>query len=331
MAGVQDSRLAIAVSQAGGLGALPCAMLTPQAMRTQISQLQQSGLPYNVNFFCHQPQNATTEQLTRWRDRLQPWYRQYAVDEEPKAANRAPFDEDAAQLLAEFKPPIVSFHFGLPSAKLMAQIKNNGSRVFSTATTVEEALWLAQNGADAIIAQGLEAGGHRGHFLSHDLSLQMGTMALLPQVVQALAPYKTKVIAAGGISHPSAVAAALQLGACAVQVGTAFLCSDEANTSAVHRAALQSPAARHTTLTTIFSGRPARGIVNNAIQTLGALPADVPPFPHASSAWGPIRSAAEAQGSGDVSPLWCGQSAHTCQSLPAAHIVQWLQSGLKTK
>lgn len=332
MAGVQDQRLTLAVARTGAVGSLPCAMLTPDAMRSQLQALHTGCAAqhtYNVNFFCHTPQTATAEQLARWQERLRPLAQRWHTTPGTGNATRQPFDAATAELLEEFKPPIVSFHFGLPAPDLLRKVKAWGSFVLSSATTVEEALWLVQHGADGVIAQGLEAGGHRGHFLSDDLTLQMGTFALLPQVVAAL-PSSVPVVAAGGINSPQAVQAAYALGASAVQCGTAYLCADEALTSSVHRAALQSPAARHTQLTTAFSGRPARGIVNAALRELGAFPEAAPPFPHASAAWAPVRAAAEAQGSGDASPLWSGQNASTCRSAPAAEITDYLLSTANT-
>jgi nitronate monooxygenase len=219
---------------------------------------------------------------------------------------------------------VVSFHFGLPEPALLARVKGWGATVLSSATTVDEARWLEAHGVDAVIAQGLEAGGHRGHFLSHDLSAQMGTMALLPQVVQAV---KVPVIAAGGIADAAGVAAALTLGATAVQVGTAYLLCPEATTSAIHRAALQSDAARHTALTNLFTGRPARGIVNRVMRELGPLSPSAPAFPLATAAMAPLRARAEAQGSGDFSPLWSGQNASGCRAVGAAELTRALAGG----
>ena len=196
--------------------------------------------------------------------------------------------------------------------------------MLSSATTVEEALWLQAQGVDAIIAQGLEAGGHRGHFLSDDLTRQMGSFALLPQIVRAV---DVPVIAAGGIADAQGVAAAMALGAAGVQVGTAYLLCPEATTSALHRAALQSEAAQHTVLTNVFTGRPARGIVNRVMREQGPISAAAPAFPLATAAIAPLRAAAERQGSGDFSPLWSGQNATGCQALPAAELTRQLAQG----
>jgi nitronate monooxygenase len=328
MAGVQGSALAVAVCNAGGLGSLPCAMLTPEAMRKELTTIrEQTDRPYNVNFFCHTPPAPDAGREAAWRARLAPYYRELGVD--PSAAHagggRAPFDAAAADVLEEFKPPVVSFHFGLPSGELLSRVRSWGAKVLSSATTVEEALWLEARGVDAIIAQGAEAGGHRGTFLTDDVTTQVGTFALVPQVVSAV---KVPVIAAGGIADARGVAAALRLGAAGVQIGTAYLLCPEATTSAVHRAALRSAVVRHTALTNVFSGRPARGIVNRLMREVGPLSPEAPAFPLAAPAVAPLRAKAEALGSGDFSPLWAGQNAAGCKEVPAAQLTRELASGL---
>lgn len=328
MAGVQGSRLAIAVGQAGALGSLPCAMLSPDALRTELAALR-AGLgerPWNLNFFCHEPPVPDDTREAAWRAALAPYYAEHGIDPAGIAAGpgRNPFSAEIADLVEPFRPPILSFHFGLPEAALLQRVKRWGARVLASATTVEEGRWLQQQGADAVIAQGLEAGGHRGHFLSHDLTKQMGVFALVPQLVAAL---DVPVIAAGGIADAQGVAAAMALGAAAVQVGTAFLLCDEATTTPLHRAALQSEAARHTALTTLFTGRPARGIVNRVMRELGPLNPAAPAFPLATAAIAPLRAKAEAAGSGDFTSLWSGQNASACRAQPAAQVVQALAEG----
>jgi nitronate monooxygenase len=329
MAGAQGAALAIAVSNAGGLGSLPGAMLTPEALQRELSALSAgTPHPWNVNFFCHTPPLPDAAREARWRDALAPFYAEAGLDISavPAGAGRVPFSHAMADVIEPFRPPVVSFHFGLPAPDLLARVKSWGSVVLSSATTVEEARWLEAHGADAVIAQGLEAGGHRGHFLSHDLSVQMGTFALLPQIV---ATVRVPVIAAGGIADAAGVAAAMALGAAGVQVGTAYLCSAEATTSALHRAALQSEAARHTALTNVFTGRPARGIVNRAMRELGPTSLAAPAFPLATAAMAPLRAHFEALGHGDFSPLWAGQNAGGCRSLPAAEITHQLARGFE--
>jgi nitronate monooxygenase len=322
MAGVQNHRLAASVCEAGGLGSLPAAMLSLPDLQSELQALHQSTQnPYNVNFFCHAPPAPDDVRQQAWHRTLAPYYRELGLDPEtiPTGPGRVPFSAEAAHVLEVFRPAVVSFHFGLPSPELVARVKSWGSLVLSSATTVAEALWLQAHGADAIIAQGLEAGGHRGMFLTDELSTQVGTFALLPQIVQAV---QLPVIAAGGISSAAGIAAAKALGAAGVQVGTAYLCSHEATTSALHRSALQSPAAQHTALTTLFSGRPARGIVNRLMRELGPLNAAAPAFPLATAAIAPLRAAAEAAGSSDFTPLWSGQNASGCRDLPAADITR---------
>jgi nitronate monooxygenase len=220
---------------------------------------------------------------------------------------------------------VVSFHFGLPPAALLGRVKTWRSKIFCSATTVDEALWLEAHGVDAVIAQGVEAGGHRGIFLSDDLTTQVGTFSLLPQVVRAV---KVPVIAAGGIADAQGVAAALALGAAGVQIGTAFLLCPEATITAIHRKALKSEAARHTALTNLFTGRPARGIMNKVMRELGPVSDLAPAFPLATSAIVPLRAKAEAAGSGDFSPLWSGQNATGCKEMPAAQLTRELAAGL---
>lgn len=324
MAGVQLGALALAVSNAGGLGSLPCAMLSADALRRELDALRAgTQRPFNLNFFCHHPPPPDTERERAWRAALAPYYREFGLAEDAAvpAASRAPFDAATADVVEAYRPAVISFHFGLPSAELVARVKSWGTKIFASATTVEEARWLEAHGADAIIAQGLEAGGHRGQFLSSDLTRQSGTFALLPQIVRAVG---VPVIAAGGIADARTAAAALALGASAVQAGTAYLLCAEATTSAVHRAALASEDAAHTALTNLFSGGPARGIVNRLMRELGPIGAQVPAFPLASAALAPLRAAAERRGSGDFSPLWAGQNASGCRAMPAARLTRRL-------
>jgi len=331
MAGVQGSALAVAVSNAGGLGSLPCAMLSLDAMRNELAAIKaQTSRPFNVNFFCHAPPAVSAEREAGWRAALSPYFKELGIDPSSfsPGSGRAPFNVEAADVLDEFKPAVMSFHFGLPAAGLLARVRSWGSKIISSATTVDEARWLEAQGVDAVIAQGLEAGGHRGIFLSDDLTTQMGTFALLPQIVRAV---KIPVIAAGGIADSKGVAAALELGAAGVQVGTAYLLCPEAAISAVHRAALKSEAARHTALTNIFSGRPARGIVNRIVRELGPISTATPAFPLAASAMAPLRAKAEAQGSGEFSPLWSGQNASGCKEIPAGDLTRELAADLSAR
>ena len=340
MAGVQDSKLAIAVTNAGGLGSLPCAMLGSDSIREELKRIEsQTNKAYNVNFFCHKTPEFNAEREAKWREVLQPYYLEFGIDVEKitSGASRSPFNHDLADVLESFRPAVVSFHFGLPDKTLMGRVKSLGAKVLSTATTVKEAQWLQANGADIIVAQGVEAGGHRGMFL-HDeprsnntgvsdygVATQLGTFALLPQVAKAV---NVPVVAAGGIADAEGVAAAMTLGASGVQLGTTYLLCDEAKTSTVHRDALKSNQAAETVLTNLFSGRPARSVVNRIVRELGPMSALVPEFPTASTATAPLRAKAEALGSGDFSPLWCGQNASGCKEVGAAKLTDSLAAGL---
>lgn len=326
MAGVQDNALAVAVSNAGGLGSLPCAMLGVDAMRKELAVIRaQTTKPFNVNFFCHKQPEPSIERETIWRAALSPYLKEYGIDANtiPAGPGRLPFSAEAADALSEFRPAVVSFHFGLPVPNLLARVRSWGAKILSSATTVDEARWLEARGVDAIIAQGLEAGGHRGIFLSKDLNTQLGTFALVPQIVRAV---NIPVIAAGGIADPKGVAAAVALGASGVQIGTAYMLCTEATTSAVHRAALKSDAARVTALTNLFTGRPARGIVNRLMRELGPISAAAPAFPLATSAIAPLRAKAESLGRGDFSPLWAGQNPTGCKEVSAAVLTRELAS-----
>ena len=327
MAGVQDAALALAVARSGGLGSLPAAMLTPEKLREALVRWRsETDLPVNVNFFCHQPPDHDEAQLAAWLARLDPYYQELAI--EPKAASggRSPFAAALLDVLVETTPAVVSFHFGLPDDNLLDALYATGTTVISSATTVAEARWLEEKGVHAIIAQGVEAGGHRGLFLSDDLNTQIGTMALLPQIVDAVS---VPVIAAGGIADAAGVHAAQVLGASAVQIGTTFLRTPEATTSLLHRRALADPE-NIAVLTNVFSGRPARGLVNRAIRELGPISDLAPAFPLAANGLAPLRQAAEAAGSADFTPLWSGQNRSGCVDKPAGEIVRALASGWKS-
>lgn len=327
MAGAQGSALAIAVCEAGGLGSLPAAMLSLPALAEEIRALRAATRrPFNVNFFCHTPPEPDAAREAAWRAALAPYAAEWGVapNGAPAAPARRPFDADAAALMEALRPPVLSFHFGLPPADLLAQVKAWGAVVMASATTVAEARWLEAQGADVVIAQGLEAGGHRGHFLEAGLDGQMGSFALLPQVRRAV---RLPVLAAGGIADAVGVRAARALGADGVQVGTAYLCCPEASTSALHRAALADPDGPPTALTNLFSGRPARGIVNRLMRELGPLSPLAPDFPLAGAALAPLRARAEARGCSDFTPLWSGQNRSGCQPLPAAEVTRALAEG----
>ena len=326
MAGVQDSALAIAVSNTGGLGSLPCSMLSMEGLRDELTLIRsKTTKPINVNFFSHVEPEFNSEQEENWRRELQPYFNEYKLDSNKikSGAGRKPFSNEAADVLEEFKPEFVSFHFGLPENSLLQRVKSWGSAVISSATTVEEAIWLVKNGVDAIIAQGIEAGGHRGMFLSEDLSNQLETFELLPKIIEQVS---VPVIAAGGISDAKGVARARALGAAAVQLGTVYLLCNEAKTSAVHRAAIKNCTTVQTDITNLFSGRPARGIINRAIKELGPINRNAPQFPLASTAITVLRSHCEKNGSSDFTPLWCGTNIKGCAEISAGELTSKLAS-----
>lgn len=320
MAGSQGAALAVAVCNGGGLGAIPAAMHTPESLYSEITALRrQTSQPYNVNFFAHQAPAENPAALDAWHRALSPYYMELGLDPTriPTGAGRAPFSEAFADVVEQTRPDVVSFHFGLPTDALLQRVKASGAQVWSSATTLEEALWLQAHGVDAIIAQGIEAGGHRGMFLSNDIHAQASLATLLAQIVPRVT---LPVIAAGGIATAKDIAAAKFLGVDGVQIGTAYLCTPEATTSDVHRAALLSPQASDTALTNLFSGRPARGIMNRLMRDLGPISSLAPAFPLATAAIAPLRTIAEKNGSGDFSPLWAGQNARAIQVRSAAEL-----------
>lgn len=309
MAGSGLSALAIAVAQAGGLGAIPCSSISAEKASAEVEAYRAAvRAPINLNFFAHRPITPDAEATARWLARLAPYFDEFGIEsgDLPAAGGRAPFDDAMCAMVEALRPEVVSFHFGLPEERLLARVKAIGSVVFSSATTVAEGRWLEQRGCDAVIAQGYEAGGHRGNFLTDDMSAQPGTMALVPQLVDALT---IPVIAAGGIADGRGMAAALCLGASAVQIGSAFLLSDEATSVDVHRQALRSARDDNTAITNVLTGRPARGVINRIMREVGPLSGDALPFPLAGGPLAPLRKIAEARGNGDFQPLWAGQSA----------------------
>lgn len=325
MAGPGTPELAAAVSDAGGLGSLPCAQLSLEQMRASLDMLGPgTARAINLNFFCHDPPAADAARGLLWRDRLKPYYLELGLDPEalPPPASRQPFDGDFCRLVESYRPRVVSFHFGLPRTDLLARVKATGAKVISSATTVAEARWLENRGCDAIIAMGLEAGGHRGNFLTDDMARQVGTFALVPQVVDAVS---VPVIAAGGVADARGMVAAFALGASAVQIGTAYLFCPEAKLSPVHLAALGNAGDDDTMVTNVFTGRPARGIVNRIMREQGPLSSVAPAFPLAAAALTALKAKSEAAGRGDFSNLWSGQAAGLApRSMPAGQLTRLL-------
>ena len=307
MAGAQDAALAIAASRGGGLGSIPCALLTPDTARAQIAQFRAASTrPLNLNFFCHQPPDGYDDRL--WRQALQPYYDEYGVGFPATTPPlRRPFDEAMCALVEEMLPDVVSFHFGLPEESLLQRVHDAGALILGCATSPSEARWLAERDIDAIIAQGWEAGGHAGRFLPADPSSHMGTFALVPQVVDAVA---VPVIAAGGIADARGIAAALMLGASAVQIGTAYLSSPESRISDLHRSLLADETAETTVSTNLFTGRHARGLETRLTLELGPSSAIVPPFPHGGDALAELRKVDPAS----FANMWAGQAARLARA-----------------
>ncbi len=309
MAGVQGAALAAAVSNCGALGSLPCAMLSGDALDAELSRLAElTSRPVNLNFFCHTEVDESPARYAQWLALLAPFFREYDIDpaDLPLGAQRQPFSDAVAEVVEGFRPQVVSFHFGLPQKRLLDRVKSWGAFVLSSATTLDEARWLEQHGADAVIAQGLEAGGHRGHFLRSDLDGQLPTRELVSLCAQQLS---IPVVATGGIAGPEAVPELRRAGAAGVQLGSAYLLADEANTSELYRQALVSERRRDTAITNLYTGRPARGMVTRLMSTLGNINVSVPAFPLAANAVGALRSEAENQGDDSFTPLWCGENA----------------------
>jgi nitronate monooxygenase len=320
MAGATGSAMVIAAAKAGALGSLPCAMLTPEQIRQEVQAIRlATQAPLNLNFFCHQTPAPDAQRDARWKSALEPYYRELGADFDAPTpvSSRAPFDRVSCELVEELRPEIVSFHFGLPEAGLLQRVKTTGAKILSSASTVDEALWLEQHGCDAIIAMGYEAGGHRALFLTDDLNTQVGTLALVPQIVDAV---NLPVIAAGGIGDARGIVAALALGASAVQLGTAYLFTPEAKISAAHHKALRSAKESQTALTNLFTGRPARGIVNRVMREIGPISPLAPAFPLAGGALMPLRAKDDA----DFANLWSGQALRLGIELPTGELTRHL-------
>ena len=325
MAGAMDAALAIAVAKGGGLASLPAALLKADQLREQVATFRAAAgdAPLNLNFFAHTPPVPNNAREHAWREKLKPYYVELGIDPNAPvpASNRAPFDEAFCAVVEEVRPAAVSFHFGLPGTALVTRVKAAGCLVLGAATTVAEAVWLEQRGCDVIIAQGYEAGGHRGLFLTDDLAAQVGTFSLVPQVADAV---RVPVIAAGGIADARGIVAALALGAAAVQIGTAYLVCPESKILPLHRAALKTARDDGTAVTNVMTGRPARGLVNRLMRELGPISDAAPAFPLAGGALAPLHAKAQAQGSGEFSSMWAGQSAALAREMPATDLTRSL-------
>jgi nitronate monooxygenase len=331
MAGSSDATLVAAVCETGALGSLACGVLAPEAIRDQVGAIRaRTADPFNLNFFCHAEPPTDVAGVDGWARRLEPYRAELGVEWEPttSAGGRLAFDDAMCEVVEELRPAVVSFHFGLPRAPLVERVRSAGATVVSSATTVAEARWLEDNGCQAVIAQGIEAGGHRAMFLATDLASQVGTMALVPQVVDAV---DIPVIAAGGIGDSRGIVAALALGADGVQLGTAFLLCPEATTGTLHREALRHATDDATAVTNVLTGRPARSLVNRVIAELGPMAPDAPAFPLAAYQLAALRASAEAAGSDDFSSLWSGQAAPLAREVPAAELVRTLAAEIEER
>jgi nitronate monooxygenase len=325
MAGSDSPALAAGVSRAGGLGSLAGALLTPEKLREAAAAIRAvTSQPFNLNFFCHTMTPAIDpSQEQRWKQLLRPHYERMGLDIEnvAPAPLRLPFDEAACAAMEEIKPAVASFHFGLPALALVQRLKKCGIKILASATSVAEAQWLEERGCDAIIAQGAEAGGHRGMFLELNVATQTGLMSLVPQMVDAVS---VPVIAAGGIMDGRAIAAVLALGASAAQIGTAYLFCPEAKVSLLYRQALAETPDNGTAITNLFSGSPARGIATRFVREAGPMSDVAPDFPHAATLIATLRAASEKAGSTDYMQMWAGQSARLGRVMPAYELTKQL-------
>jgi nitronate monooxygenase len=324
MAGLASSDMAAAVSQAGGLGSLGCAPLSVEHARKELEAIRRkTSRLINTSFFCHRPPTDDRERQSHWRRRLDPYFVQLQANDDGSIPNsaRAIFDDTMCDIVVECHPEVVSFHFGLPDKNLLLRIRSTGAKILSTATSVDEARWLEDQGCDAIIAQGFEAGGHRGMFLTDDSGTQVGTIALVPQVVDAV---KVPVIAAGGIADARGIAAAFALGAAAVQIGTAYLYCPEAHVGPLYRQTLRDAKDNETVITNVFTGRPARAIINRLVREVGPMSDVAPSFPLAAAMLSPLRTRSEMAGSADFTPFWSGQAARLGRELPAGELTKRL-------
>lgn len=324
MAGADSPALAIGVSKAGGLGALGAALLSATQLREQFAKIRsETSQPINLNFFCHRMPAVDSTREKQWLEKLKPYYEELNIGPStfPEGPQRQPFNEEFCSLVEELKPGVVSFHFGFPEVSLVSRLKKIGQVLMASASSAKEAQWLEQHGADVIIAQGLEAGGHQTLFLSDDLMTLKKTFPLIKEILKAV---KVPVVAAGGIGDAKAIVEALSLGAAAVQLGTAYLFCPEATISQVHREALKHAKAEDTALTNVFSGRPARGILNRLMREIGPISPLAPKFPRASSAISPLRKKSEQLGRNDFAQMWAGQSVALGREMPAQKLTETL-------
>lgn len=325
MAGVATPALAAAVCEAGALGSLGLGGSNAERASAMIADLQaRTRRPFNVNLFVHSPPVRDERREAEWLAALTPTFRRYGAT--PPASLRPlieSFAEDDAMLrvLLQLRPKVVSFHFGLPSAERVAALKSAGCVLLATATSLAEAHAARDAGVDAVIAQGFEAGGHRGVF-DPDMPDERLSTAVLTRLLARTSGLP--VIAAGGIIDGSGIRAALELGAVAAQLGTAFVACPESSADDAYRAALLGPSAQHTIMTTALSGRPARCLANKFTALAGTIECDPPAYPTAYDAGKALNAAAKAAGESGFGAHWAGQGAPLARAMPAARLVEQL-------
>ena len=324
MAGAQDDVLAIAVAQAGGVGSIACATLTPQEIHASSTRfLNASTGPLNLNFFCHTMPQHDPKREALWLNELKGFYEELSLPlEYPISGMPRTLDADMVDVTCTINPAIVSFHFGLPAVKFIDQIRRIGAKIIATATTVTEAQYLEANGCDAVIAQGKSAGGHQGVFLPTETPQLLSTSDLVQNIV---ATVNIPVIAAGGIANAEGIRAIMERGASGVQIGTRFLKSPQSTITPIHRRILEGQTDRPTAITNVFTGRPARGLVNKLVRKIGPINPNVQAYPMAIPALAPLKAA--TVGSDDFVSLWAGENWKTGQPKPAADIVKELSVG----
>ncbi len=323
MASAASIELASEVSNAGGLGSLGLSYHKIENILPDYKKiLSKTNHSINLNFMTHKEPSKNDIKAKKYMNEVKKYYEEYKVAEIPNLINTTEtFNKEHLELLLEMNPKIVSFHFGLPQQDYIQSIKNQNIYIISSATTVKEAKILEDSGADAIIAQGYEAGGHRGTFASSYKEGEIGLFSLLPQVVEATS---VPVIAAGGIANGKGIAAALMLGAQGVQIGTAFLSCPEASVHPLWKDAISNASTRDTRITSAFTGRPARGIVNRLVIDMENKNDIIPDFPTVGSVIKPLANIAATNGKDDFLSLWAGQSAPMNRNISASELIELL-------
>ena len=328
MAGVSTPELAAAVSEAGALGSISVGASTPARAREQIASIRAlTTRPFNVNLFCHQPARLDAVRQAGWLAHLKPFFAEFGAS--PPAGLREIYqsfitDSEMLQVLLEERPPVVSFHFGLPPARFIQALRDVGIHLLACATTIEEARLIEGAGVDGIVAQGLEAGGHRGMFRPEFGDPGLPTEELVGLLAENV---RIPVIAAGGIMDGADIARTIRAGACAVQLGTAFVLCPESSANGGYRAALQSARKGGTQITAAISGRPARGLINRMHLEVAASTAPaLPDYPVAYDAGKALHAAASAKESEVFAAHWAGTGVHQARAMPASSLVKLLVS-----